>query len=214
MAFLPFMIDLTDKKVVIVGGGRVAERRIRFLLESGAYMTVISPEIDEGVRMLWEEGYVSWKQKHIEANDLLHAFLIIVATNNPTVNQAVTKAVPETSLVNAAADAEQGNVQFPAHLQQGKLSIGIATNGASPILAAKIKTKLATIYDKSYGEYVDFLYESRQLIKRSLLTQKVRTLLLKELMDESFLNKQKQIITLDWLKNLVKEEEHDGVNRK
>ncbi|GGB60457.1 precorrin-2 dehydrogenase [Lentibacillus populi] len=209
MALTPFMIDLVNKRVVIVGGGLVAERRMRCLLESGACVTVISPEIGEGIRALWEEGYVNWKQRHFEADDVADAFLIIVATNDPATNQTVIEAVPETSLVNVAADAEQGNIQFPAHLQQGKLSISIATNGASPMLAAKIRNRLATTYDRNYGDYVDFLYESRQLIKRSLLTKQTQTLLLRELLDESFKNKQKQMAIINWLESLVKGEEHD-----
>ncbi|ASN06792.1 NAD(P)-binding protein [Virgibacillus necropolis] len=192
MTLTPLMIDLGGKKVVIVGGGRVAERRVQNLLESGALLTVISPEIEEKIHSLWEKGLLNWRQKYFEAEDLDNAFLIIVATNNSVVNQSVVQATPPNSLLSVASDANQGNVQFPAHFKQGKLSVSISTNGASPLLSAKIKKHLHTIYDENYGDYVDFLYESRQLIKHSALAKKEQKLLLKDLLREDFLNKDKQ----------------------
>ncbi|MEN1970429.1 NAD(P)-binding protein [Lentibacillus sp. N15] len=208
MAVTPFMIDLANKRVVIVGGGRVAVRRIRYLLASGACMTVISPELSKEVRSLWKSGIFYWKQKIVEADDLTGAFLIIVATNDATVNQAVIEAAPKTALINVVTDAEQGDVQFPAHLQQGKLSISIATNGASPMLAGEIKRQLAAMYDQNYREYVDFLDACRKLIKRLLLTKPAQKQLLRELLDERFLNKQKQVFMMEWLKSLERIEKH------
>lgn len=203
MAVIPLMVDVAEKNIVIVGGGRVAERRVGALLTGGACLTVISPEIKEGIRSLWEDEQLNWKQKYVETEDLDGAFLIIVATNDAMVNQSVIKVSPPNSLLNVAGEADQGNVHFPAHFKQGKLSVGVSTNGASPLLSAKIKNELHTIYDESYGDYVDFLYESRQLIKDSFLDKMAQTLLLKELLSERFLNKHKQRLTVEWLKIYV-----------
>lgn len=202
MTVTPLMVDLYGRNVVVIGGGRVAERRVHSLLESGASLTIISPEIKESLRDLCKEGLLNWKQKHFVPEDLDEAFFIIVATNNSVVNQAVIHASPPNSLLNVAAGAEQGNVHFPSHFKRGKLSMSISTNGASPLLSAKIKSQLQTTYDKSYGDYVDFLYESRQMIKHAPLTRMEQRLLLKELLSEDFQNKNKQRETIDWLKQL------------
>lgn len=200
MTITPLMVELSYKNVVIVGGGPVAERRIHSLLESGAFLTVVSPKIEDGIRSLWEDGLLDWRQKYFEAKDLDKAFLIIVATNVSEVNQSVIQASPPNCLVSASADASQGNVQFPAHFKQGKLSISISTNGASPLLSVKLKKQFHTTFDKRYGEYVDFLYESRQLIKHSSLSEIKQRQLLKDLLCEEYLNKDKQCKLLDWLK--------------
>lgn len=202
MVMTPLMVDLNERSVVIVGGGHVAERRIRSLLESGASLTIISPEITEEICSLSEAKLVNWQQKHFDPVDLEGAFLVIAATNNPVVNQTVIQASPINSLLNVASVASNGNVHFPAHFKQGKLSVGISTNGASPMLSAKIKEQLETIYDVHYGDYVDFLYESRQLIRESPLSKTKQRLLLKELLSEDYLNKNKQHQTIDWLKHL------------
>lgn len=204
MAITPIMVDLEKQQVIIVGGGRVCERRVHTLLESGALLSIISPKIEQGIRSLWEEGRVNWRKKHVVAEDLKGAFLIIVATNDPKANQTVIEAAPPGCLLNVAADATLGNVHFPSHFKQGKLTIGVSTNGASPLLSAKIKTQLQSMFDKEYGEYIDFLYESRQLIKHSMLAKKEQHLLLKELLSDHFFNKDNQEKTVDWLKWLVR----------
>ncbi|ASK62179.1 potassium transporter Trk [Virgibacillus phasianinus] len=192
MAMTPLMVDLAEKSVVIIGGGHVAERRVNTLLESGASITIISPEISEKIRSLWETGLLNWQQKDFETEDLAEAFLVIAATDNPDVNQAAAKATPPNSLLNAAADADQGDVHFPSYFKQGKLSIGISTNGASPMLSAKIKRQLQLTYNSDYGNYVDFLCEVRQLINHSTLVKTEQKSILREVLSEDFLNNSKQ----------------------
>ncbi|MFZ3577476.1 NAD(P)-binding protein [Virgibacillus sp. DJP39] len=203
MAITPLMVDLEGKKIIIIGGGRVAYRRADTLTDSGAAITIISPEIAEGIRSLLENEKVTWRQKNFEPVDLEEAFLVIVATNNPEVNSSVVKACPPDSLLNVASDSTQGDVQFPSHLKRGKLTVSISTDGASPLLSSKIKKQLQTTFEEGYGDYVDFLYESRQLIKRSPLGLKERRQLLKELLSDEFLNSKKQRIAINWLTNLV-----------
>ncbi|MGP4107590.1 NAD(P)-binding protein [Virgibacillus sp. L01] len=202
MAITPLMVDLEGKKVVIVGGGKVACRRVDTLKESGASITIISPEIEAGIHSLWDAARVNWQQKEFEPDDLEGAFLVIVATNNPAVNQAVVKSSPPNSLLNVTSDASQGNIHFPSNIKRGELSVSISTNGASPLLSAKIKQQLETIFDDRYIDYVDFLYESRQLIKHTTLTKTERRSLLKELLSDDFLDGKKQQQTIDWLRSL------------
>lgn len=192
MAFTPLMIDLTGRYVVIVGGGKVALRRAKTLLENDAVVTVISPKVVEDIVYLWEEGQLLWKEKNIEVMDLKGAFLIIVATNDPIVNHNVINWAPEESLINAAAEMEKGNVAFPSYFRRGNLSVSVSTNGASPQFAVKMKKELERLYNEDYGDYIDFLSECRQLIKNSLLDKYQQKLLLKEILSEDFLDRERQ----------------------
>ncbi|MFC2947364.1 NAD(P)-binding protein [Virgibacillus sediminis] len=207
MAVTPLMIDLTEQHAVIVGGGRVAERRAATLLAGGAFVTVISPHLSNGLQREWEKGQILWKQKLFEATDIYDAFIVIVATDNPKVNESVINAASPNMLVNAAGEAEQGNVVFPSFFRRGKLSISVSTNGASPQLSAKIKKDLQGIYSENYEGYLDFLAESRKLIKRSRLDPHYQQLLLKELLSESFFDENKQLSAMVWFRKLAKEGE-------
>ena len=203
MAITPLMINLHEKKVVIVGGGNVAERRIQTLLESGALITVVSPKVRKEVHNYWKKGRINWIKKYVTASDLDEAFLIIIATNNPVVNRSIILDAPSNALINAATNAELGNVEFPSFFRRGKLAISISTNGASPQLAKKIKEQLQTVYNDNYEGYVDFLYESRQLMKHSHLDRKQQNRLLKELISEIYLDNYEQEKAIKRLESLL-----------
>lgn len=181
--FTPFMLDLNKKNVIIIGGGKVAERRIFILLETGANLTVISPEVTENIQMLSERGRLQWKKKAFEEDDILNAFLVVIATNNPKVNNLVHVIAPEHMLMNDATDAKRGNIHFPTTIKRGRLTISIATNGASPMLTKKIKQELESYFPEKFSEYVDFLYECRELLKKTPLSKEEQHAILKKLLE-------------------------------
>ncbi|WP_169823197.1 NAD(P)-binding protein [Planococcus antarcticus] len=170
MTVIPIMIDLEGKKVIVVGGGRIAERRLDSLLDNGAGMIVISSSVTPEISRWAEEGKMIWKQKSFEPTDAEDAFMIIIATDDLAVNASARKAVPPHCLVNASAKAESGNIHFPAHFKRGKLSIAVSTNGASPMLAKKIKHELKNQFDEHYEQYLEFLFNARQLLKQIQLS--------------------------------------------
>ncbi|MBT2569816.1 NAD(P)-binding protein [Planococcus sp. ISL-110] len=203
MTVIPIMIELEDRRVVVVGGGRVAKRRLDGLLDSGALLTVVSPAVTTEIADWAEEGTITWKPKDFQPKDAEAAFMLIIATDDPTVNAAARKAAPPHCLVNASAEAESGNVHFPAHFKRGKLSIAVSTNGASPMLAKKIKYDLQNQFDESYELYLEFLFRARQLLKQSQLSRNAREEYLREFLDESFLQVETQQQTLCQLRLLV-----------
>ncbi|WP_240458726.1 NAD(P)-binding protein [Virgibacillus sp. Bac330] len=203
IARIPLMVDLKEKQVVIVGGGTIAARRINTIKESNAPITVISPTIHQAIRTDWEAGLLIWRQKTFEATDISQAMLVIAATNDPSVNQLVCESAPTGCLVNNASDAVGSPVHFPAHFRQGRLSISISTNEASPMLAAKMKQELESIYNKDYEDYVEFLYQSRQLLKQSTLEKQQQKKQLQKLVSDEFLCKDKQLQALQSLKQIV-----------
>ncbi|SFD89913.1 precorrin-2 dehydrogenase / sirohydrochlorin ferrochelatase [Lentibacillus persicus] len=201
MTAIPLMIDLDGKRVIVVGGGAVAERRIRALLESGAHLTVISPDVTEAIYTLWQEGAVDWRQKRVSGGDLSDAFLIVTAANDLEVNQFVAARAPANALINNASDAERGNTQFPSFFNRGRLSLSVSTNGASPMLTANIKRDLEAQFDKRWTGYVDFLYECRQLLKRIRLPENEQRLILQQILSENYYHHANRQIMLNWLAN-------------
>lgn len=192
MGWIPLMVDLSGRKVVIAGGGAVAERRAISLLETNADLLVIAPEISLKLRQLRHEGLITWIQKKFEPADATDAFLIIAATNDPAANEMVIRSAPAHALCNDAGDAQRGNVLFPSHFKRGLLSISISTGGASPMLAAKLKQQLERQYDEQFGEYVQFLHEARQLVKRLAVSPEEKKALLREILADEYLDEQRQ----------------------
>ncbi|MCQ1231163.1 NAD(P)-binding protein [Staphylococcus aureus] len=196
---MPLMIDLTNKNVVIVGGGVVASRRAQTLNQYVEHMTVISPTITEKLQNMVDNGVVIWKEKEFEPSDIVDAYLVIAATNEPRVNEAVKKALPEHALFNNVGDASNGNVVFPSALHRDKLTISVSTDGASPKLTKSIMAELEALYLPSYSSYIDFLYTCRQKIKVLDITYNEKQQLLSQIVSQEYLNHDKQAQFLAWL---------------
>lgn len=210
MTLTPLMIDLTDKTVVVVGGGRIAERRVMSLINSGANIRVVSPEITEALYALWEQGAIEWEKKHYESKDTNDAFLVIAATDQPDVNRSVRHSISDNALVNMVDDSKLGNVEFPASHRRGMLTISVSTGGASPMLTSKIIRELASKFDSSFEPYIDFLYTCRKLIKRTALTRDEQQDILKEILTDTFLKEEKQQEMLKKIGGLLDDNNHSS----
>lgn len=205
MTVIPIMIDLEGKEVIVVGGGRIAKRKLELLLASGAVLTVISPSVMPEIDRWAAEGKIIWYQKGFAPKDAAEAFMLVIATDDPAVNAAARQAAPPYCLINASTEAESGNIHFPSHFRRGKLSIAVSTNGASPMLAKKIKQDLQTQFDESYEQYLEFLFEARQLLKHSVISKILKEEYLRRFLDESFLQLEAQQQALGELRFLVNE---------
>ncbi len=175
-----------DKRVVVIGGGKVAERKIQGLIEAKARVTVVSPNLTEKLNQCCLEGKITWKKKNFSAEDIRDAFLIIAAVNDPEVSLAVKKAAAPNQLLNLADDPEESNFILPSVYKQGKLSMTVSTSGASPTLAKKIKQNLASQYGPEYKDYVDFLYNCRQWILKEITDPKLKRYLLSAITEREF----------------------------
>ncbi|GLH65362.1 NAD(P)-binding protein [Parageobacillus sp. G301] len=185
----PVMLNIANQHVVVIGGGKVAERKIHGLLEAKANITVVAPTITSGIQQLEAAGKLIWRQKTFSPDDLEEAWVVIAATNNRDVNEAVAKAAKPYQLINIADDPERSNFHVPAVIRRGRLTIAISTGGASPTIAQQIRRQLEELYDDDYGRYIDFLYECRQWILRNVHDEQKRKELFKAIADESFRKK-------------------------
>ena len=188
MVYYPINLNLHGRKVVVIGGGRIAERKITGLIEAMAAVTVVSPKLTPELMMYAEEGKLIWKEKDFTAEDIQDAFLVIAATNQPEINLAIKKAAAPHQLVSLVDNPEESDFILPAVVNQGKLSITVSTSGASPILAKKIKQEIADQFGPEYKEYVDFLYSCRKRILEKIDDPKIKKLLLSEITEPIYLH--------------------------
>ncbi|MED1205416.1 NAD(P)-binding protein [Heyndrickxia acidicola] len=196
MGSIPIMMDFQNKEIVIVGGGEIAKRRLKLFTNTGAQITIVSPKLLPELQEMQQRKLFNWKKKKYQAEDAVNAQFIIIATNNPFVNQYVRESAPKSAFVNHTESAERGNFHFPASFQRGRLTVSVSTGGASPYLAAKIKNQVEKTFDEQYGVYVDFLYECRQLLKKTTISSAEKTILLKEILKDDYksIEKQKEIL--------------------
>ncbi|MBF2627092.1 precorrin-2 dehydrogenase/sirohydrochlorin ferrochelatase family protein [Listeria marthii] len=137
----PIMLDITGKKVVIIGGGKVALRKISGLLDAGADILVVGlnvlPEIKALNVQVVEEAY---RAEHLES-----AFMIFICTDNPEVNQLVLRDRAPWQLVNDTTDQANSDFFNMATVTKNELTIGISTGGGNPGYAKKVKREVSQL---------------------------------------------------------------------
>ncbi len=148
----PMFVSVAGRRCVVVGGGGVAARKARGLLEHGAEVVVVSPE----VRPELENADVEILRRPYEAGDLEGAFLAFAATDSRGVNAAVSLEANQRGIaVNVADKPTEGDFALPATLRRGGLQVAVSTGGASPTLARRIKEELELVFAPEWAGIVD-----------------------------------------------------------
>jgi precorrin-2 dehydrogenase/sirohydrochlorin ferrochelatase len=162
----PVHLDMKGRHCVIVGGGHIALRRIRGLVEVGAHVTVISPQCHPEILQLAVEGSVRIVQQDYRGEvDLVSADLIFAATNDELVNKWIADDAKKLRIpLNHVGDSKSSTFIVPAVLRRGQLIMSVSTSGASPSLAKQIRDELTGYYGDEYKIYVDFLSEFREWV--------------------------------------------------
>ena len=183
--YYPVNLKIKNKKCVVVGGGKVAERKIKLLLEKGALVTVISPKITFLIEEFWREAKISYLPVAYTSSLLKDAFLVIAATDDRAVNSRVAEDANQLgTLVNVVDSPAESSFIMPAILSRGDLTIAVSTAGKSPALARKIKEDLALIYSHEYGDLVEMIAQARERIKRKYPDFQERKKIWKRIMEE------------------------------
>ncbi|SFT82249.1 precorrin-2 dehydrogenase / sirohydrochlorin ferrochelatase [Selenomonas sp. GACV-9] len=164
----PLNLDLSAKSCVIIGGGRVAERKAQGLLAAGARVTVIAPAVTAGLQQLAESKLLRWQLQEYRAGMLAeHKPLLVFCTADvPAVNQqAAQEARKIGALVNAAAQPEITDFQVPSRVQRGQLLLTVSTGGGSPAFSRLLRERLEQEYPENFARFLDWLAELRDEIK-------------------------------------------------
>ncbi len=162
--YFPIHLNIEYKTVVIVGGGHVATQKVTSLLPAKANIVIVSPTLHDTLVPLAESGQITWRDKEFEPRDLDDATLIIAATNDINVNNAVQEAAQHWQLLNRADAQGESDFITPATVRRGPLVLTVSTSGASPALARKIKEDLTEQFDAVYEDYVCFLQQARLMV--------------------------------------------------
>jgi precorrin-2 dehydrogenase/sirohydrochlorin ferrochelatase len=181
------MLKLAGKKVVVVGGGRVAERKISGLINTNANITVVAPKISMEIQQLVENGKIVWLAKSFSIEDIEGAFMVFAATNEKDLNQMIKDAAEVCTLVTIADGPEESDFHVPAKVQRGRLTVAVSTGGASPTLARKIRSQLEQEFDERYEGYLNFLFAARQQILEEVEDPSLKSKLLNQIVNPEFL---------------------------
>ncbi|MBJ8103418.1 MULTISPECIES: NAD(P)-binding protein [Bacillus cereus group] len=196
----PLTVRVDKKRVVVIGGGKVAGFKIVPLLKQGADIIVISTELDANLVKLVEEKQIRWYQREYEKSDIDDVFLVVAATSDSVLNEQIAEDASANQLINVITNPESGNVHFPAAIHRGLLNVAVSTGGASPKLAKKIRDDIANKYDETYESYLDFLYEVRIKVKELQVEKRKKNILLQEVLKSVYVqNEQKREIFLQEL---------------
>lgn len=161
-SYYPVFLNISGKKCVVVGGGPVALRRVKALLEHGANVEVISPALDSELNKLVATGEINVLRRRYQAGDLQGALMAVAATNDRDINQEVVKEAWRSGiLANTVDGAEDSDFMVPSYLQRGNIIIAISTAGSSPALARKIRTKLEKDFGDEYASLALLIKEVR-----------------------------------------------------
>ncbi|MGF1473860.1 MAG: bifunctional precorrin-2 dehydrogenase/sirohydrochlorin ferrochelatase [Rubrobacteraceae bacterium] len=154
----PAFLDLSGRRCVVVGGGVVANRKARKLLQARAEVVVISPETKPEIESMALEVH----HRPYEPGDLEGAHLAFAATDSREVNSAVAREAKERGiLVNVADEPPEGNFTLPSTLRRGGLQVAVSTGGASPSLARAIREELENKFGPEWAGLIEGLRRSR-----------------------------------------------------
>jgi siroheme synthase-like protein len=157
-----FLVGLAETRCVVVGGGKVAARKVAALHEAGAQVLIISPRLCAPLEELVAKGGVEVLARDYRHGDLEGAFLAVAATDDSSVNEAVwEEAKAHGLLVNVVDDPEHCNFVAPSVVRRGPLTLAISTSGHCPALSGHIREQLEQEFGPAYADFVQLLGDLR-----------------------------------------------------
>jgi precorrin-2 dehydrogenase/sirohydrochlorin ferrochelatase len=188
--YYPAMLDVSSKICLVVGGGKVAERKVASLLEAGALVTVVSLEVSLGLEEKASRGEITMRKRAYKASDLQGFSLVIAATDQPEVNEAVSREAARLGVwVNVVDRPDLSSFIVPSVIRRGKLILAVSTGGASPSTARRIAGELEASYGAEYEIYLDFLSVLRLKVQSRVKDKEIRQRLFKKMLDWDILGR-------------------------
>ena len=162
MRYYPVFLDIAAKPVVVIGGGEVALRKVEGLLDAGARVTVVSPELHPDLGTLAVEGRVKHIAREYERGDLQGYVLAFVGTDDRSLNAIVAREGRERGVwVNAVDDPPNCDFIMPGIVRRGDLIVAVSTSGGSPAMARKMREEMETFLTEDYALLLELASEVR-----------------------------------------------------
>ena len=164
--YYPLFADITGRLCVVVGGGAVAERKVKGLLEAGGVVRVVSPKATLALQEMAHRQQIEYRAAAYDRSQIEDAHLVFAATNVRKVNACVTEDARSLRIPVTVADApDEGTFIVPSTVRRGELAIALSTGGAHPALAARLADEFKTRFGPEYGAFVELLASIRDTVK-------------------------------------------------
>ena len=171
MGYFPFFIDISGRRCVVIGGGRVALRKIQKLAPYGPDITVVAPEIAEEIIPLVTKAV----RREFEESDLDGAFMAIAAANDRALDRRIYELCTRRGmLINSVDDIESCGFVFPALVTRGNISIGISTSGTAPAFAKHLRREIEALLDDRTLAAAELSARVRPMLKKYFDTERLR----------------------------------------
>lgn len=165
--YFPLFLCLCRKRCVVVGGGTVALRKVKMILQCGARVTVVSPFLHPGLAKLRARNAIEVRQRTYRPADLRGAVVVIAATDNREANHRVASGAKRAgALVNVVDDPVCSDFIVPSFFRRGRLTVAVSTSGMSPAFARGIRASLQKKVGKEYGLLLSLVAEVRSNLMR------------------------------------------------
>ncbi|HHQ4922809.1 TPA: siroheme synthase CysG [Aeromonas veronii] len=171
MDYLPIFCRLDNKPVLLVGGGEVAERKARLLLDAGARLTVVAPELDPELAELAANGSIEWLAGEFAAQQLAGKWLVVAATDRREVNALVYQSANQARIfANVVDDPKRSSFIMPSIIDRSPLMVAISSGGKAPVLARLLREKLEALLPQHLGAVATFAGSLRERVKARFAT--------------------------------------------
>jgi len=180
--YYPVFLDITDKICLVVGGGKVAERKAAMLLQFNARVVVVSPVMTKMLLKLGEEAKIAYFQRTYAAQDLDNAALIFACTNNSAMNSKIKREAARRNIpVNVVDAPDVCDFIVPSIIRKGDLTIAVSTSGELPLLSKKLRQKIEEIVTDEYLEYLHIMGEFRRHLMKTVKEARKRGFIMKHI---------------------------------
>jgi precorrin-2 dehydrogenase/sirohydrochlorin ferrochelatase len=162
----PVLLDLRRVRVLVVGGGAVATRKVEGLVEAGGRPDVVAPELTPELRDIAEREGLSCRLRPYAPGDAAGYALVFAATNRPEVNARVAREAAEAGALASVADAGAGSdFHVPATIRRGEVVVALSTGGASPLLSRRLRERLEVVVTPGVGRAAARLETVREEVR-------------------------------------------------
>ncbi len=167
MRYYPVLLNLENTHVLVIGGGEVALRKVKDLLNAGALVTIIAPRLHEELAELCGNNPLHIKREYCEG-DLKGATLVFSATSDPETNRQVfAEAQARGIFINSVDDPEHCSFIIPSSFSRGDLIVAVSTSGSAPAFAAKLRRHIETSLPNNIEETLDAMRDARDILKHN-----------------------------------------------
>ena len=166
MDYLPVFLKITDRPCLVVGGGKVAARKVRLLARAGASITLVSPALCDEVAAAVKKGTVRHVERGFQDDDLDGVILVIAATDDAALNRSVSELARRQRIpVNVVDSPALCSFIMPSIIDRSPLQVAVSTGGKSPVLARLLRARLESFIPAAYGQLAKLVDEYRQRVK-------------------------------------------------